>query len=150
MPILLQQLVDELPRDIEDRVRAAHNDHRDKIREALALHTRMTLRRYNDDLFGAGQYETINISVSVRPGLPAALQPRDRQEIEDQHRLALILGPYRQDLIGLRHHGQTVARKLVKALRHEPAAVPLLTGQEATIEPAWEYAQLLLEHLKQF
>jgi hypothetical protein len=50
----------------------------------------------------------------------------------------------------LRDHGKTVARKLVNALRHEPAAVPLLTGQEATVDPAWEYAQLLLEHLKQF
>jgi hypothetical protein len=150
MPILLQQLLDELPRDIEDRVKAAHKDHRDKIREALAFHTRMTLRRYNDDLFGAGQYETINISVAVRPGLPAPLQPRDRQEIEDQHRLALILGPYRQGLIGLRDHGKTIARKLVNAMRHEPAAVALLSGQEATIEPAWQYAQLLLEYLKQF
>ena len=150
MPILLQQLIDELPRDIEDRVRAAHKDHRDKIREALAFHTRMTLRRYNDDLFGSGQYETINIGVAVRPGLPAPLQPRDKQQIEDQHRLALVLGPYRGDLIGLRDHGAVIARKLVSTMRREPAALPLLTGQELTIEPASEYALRLLAHLEQF
>jgi len=77
MPIYLQQLVDELPQDIEGRVKAALKEHRDKIREALILHTRMTLRHYNDDLFGGGQFETINIGVAVRPGLPEPLQPRD-------------------------------------------------------------------------
>jgi hypothetical protein len=68
-----------------------------------------------------------------RPGLPAPLQPRDKQQIEDQHRLALVLGPYRQDLLGLRDHGEAIARKLVNTMRREPAASTLLTGQERTI-----------------
>jgi len=150
MPIYLQQLVDELPQDIEGRVKAALKEHRDKIREALILHTRMTLRHYNDDLFGGGQFETINIGVAVRPGLPEPLQPRDKQEIEDRHRLALLLGPYRQHLVGLRDDGEIIALKLIKAMRTEPVALPLLTGQERTVEDAWQFARMLLQKLEQF
>ena len=150
MPILLQQLVDELPRDIEEKVKAAHKDHRDKIREALALHTRMMLRRFDADLYGGGQYETINIGVAVRPGLPAPLLPRDKQEIDDQHRLALLLGPYRRELLGLRDHGHAIAHKLIPKMRREPVAHPLLTGQERTVEDAFGFASSLLDRLNKF
>lgn len=150
MPTLLQQLVNDLPRDVQDRVKDAVSNHRDKIREALALHTRMTLHRHIDDLFGGGQNQPISIVVAVRPGLPAPLQPPDRQKIEDQHRLAILLGPYRRDLIGLRDHGEVIARKLVNAMHREQVAFPLLTGHEHTVEDAWRFAQMLLEQLEQF
>jgi hypothetical protein len=46
MPIYLQDLIADIPKSVEDRVKSAIKDHRDKIREALQHHTRMTLRRY--------------------------------------------------------------------------------------------------------
>lgn len=151
MSILLQQLVSDVSRDVQEQVKNAVRDHRDKIREAVAGHTRMFLRRYYGDMFDTGRHDTITINVAVRPGLPAPLLPSENQQIAEQHRLAIVLSPFRRDLLGLREHGKVVATEVVNHLRNLPGTQPLLGDKEQVLlEAAWQYAEMLLGKLEQF
>lgn len=150
MSILLQQLVSDVSRDVQEQVKNAVRDHRDKVREAVSAHTRMFLRRYYGDMFDTGRYDTITINVAVRPGLPAPLLPSEKQQISEQHRLAIVLSPFRRDLLGLRDHGKVVATEVVNHLRSLPEAQPLLADKDQALEAAWRYAEMLLLKLEQF
>ena len=92
MPILLTDLIKKLPSDTPDRVKAAKERFNNKIRESLRRETRLGLHRRQDDLVG-GRDEMISVPITIQPGLPEGLQPLERQTIDDQHRLAVLLSP---------------------------------------------------------
>jgi hypothetical protein len=140
MSILLQQLVSDVSRDVQEQVKNAVRDHRDKVREAVSAHTRMFLRRYYGDMFDTGRYDTITINVAVRPGLPAPLLPSEKQQISEQHRLAIVLSPFRRDLLGLRDHGKVVAIEVVNHLRSLPEAQPLLADKDQALLGIYDYS----------
>lgn len=148
MAILLEELIDQLPRDTEEKVNDAKNRIRQRIREILSEEARLYLQRKSRGR--RGRTSPVNVQISVKPGLPDALAPRDKQEIEERHRLALILAPFRQTLTAFSETGKHSTEHLLPLLRREPLAKQLLNGAEQNIEPAWKYASSLLDQLKQF
>ena len=142
MPILLEELIQQVPVETEEKVKKAKEAFNARIREALRRETRLSLQRHDGT----------NVAVPIRvvPGLPEPLIPRDKQSIEDTYRLSLLLAPYRQALISLRESGQTMANQLLPILRSDQLARSLLDGREISLMPAWQYADFLLKKLNEF
>jgi hypothetical protein len=148
MPILLEELINALPVETDEIVRNARDKLRQRIREILSEEARLHLHRKS--LSRRGKNTPINVQISVKAGLPDALQAKDRQEIADRHRLALILAPFRQTLTAFCESGEHSTLRLLPLLEREPLAKPMLNGEERHLKPAWEYAKFLMERLKQF
>ena len=149
MAILLTDLIKKLPSDTQDRVRAAKDRFNTKIRQALRQETRLGLNRRQDDLLG-GRDEMISVPITVHPGLPEGLQPLERQTIDDQHRLAVLLSPYRQALVAFRDSGKTLTEEMIPMLRSDELGRRLLDGRETDLGPAWRYADSLGKTLATF
>lgn len=148
MPILLDDLIAQLPSDTAERVRKAKDQFNTRVREALRQETRLSLRRRDDP--DEGTERIINVPIAVVPGRPEGLQQADRQSIEDKYRLPILLAPYRQVLTALRDNGAAAVEHLIPALRAEPMAQALLDGRESHIEPTRAYADFLLTKLTEF
>jgi hypothetical protein len=149
MPILLTDLIKKLPSDTPDRVKAAKDRFNTKIRQALRQETRLGLNRRQDDLLG-GRDEMISVPITVHPGLPEGLQPLERQTIDDQHRLAVLLSPYRQALVAFRDSGKTLTEEMIPMLRSDELGRRLLDGRETDVGPAWRYVDSLCKALATF
>lgn len=142
MPILLADLIAKLPSDTEEKVKKARDKFNNKIREALRRETRLAFRSEENRSGG--------VPIQLAPGLPSPLIPFDKQTIDDKHRLALMLAPYRQTLSGLRDTASVAESQLVPELRKSPTASVLLDGRERHFEPTRQYADYLLQKLKEF
>jgi hypothetical protein len=148
MPILLKDLIDQLPSDMEEKVRKARDRFNNRIREALRGETRFYFRRRA----GSDSYrdETVAVPISIQPGLPEALQPADKQAIDDKHRLSLLLAPYRHTLATLRDGSKNAAEKLIPTLQNDALARSLLDGREKYLPAVSQYADALLRKLNEF
>src|ERR1039458_3565766 len=104
MPILLENLVNALPKDTEEKVSSAKDRLRQRIRDILAEETRLFLQRKSRG--PRGRTVPINVHVAVQAGLPEILQPTDKQSIEERHQLSILLAPFRQTLAALHESGQ--------------------------------------------
>jgi hypothetical protein len=149
MPILLTDLIKKLPSDTPDRVKAAKERFNNKIRESLRRETRLGLHRRQDDLVG-GRDEMISVPITIQPGLPEGLQPLERQTIDDQHRLAVLLSPHRQALVAVRDSGKTLAEEMIPMLSRDDLGRRLLGGREGSFASAWQYADSLCQRLATF
>lgn len=149
MPILLSDLIKKLPSDTPDRVKAAKERFNTRIREALRRETRLGLNRRKDDLIG-GRDEMVSVQITIQPGLPEGLQQLERQTIDDQHRLAVLLSPYRQALVAVRDSGKTLAEEMIPMLIHDAVGRGLLDGTEMSFASAWQYADSLCQRLATF
>jgi hypothetical protein len=149
MPILLTDLIDTLPHDTPERVRRAKERFNERIREALRRETRLSLHRGARD--GRDRREdTIQVGISVEPGLPKALIPAEHQTIEDRYHLAILLGPFRETLTALHESGRAVAGDLLPVLKNDPKAAMLLNDGQEHVNAASEYADFLLKKLNEF
>ena len=149
MPILLTDLIKKLPSDTPDRVKASKERFNTRIREALRRETRLGLNRRKDDLLG-GRDEMISVPITIHPGLPEGLQQLERQTIDDQHRLAVLLSPYRQALVAVRDSGNTLAEEMIPMLKRDAVGQGLLDGREMSFASAWQYADSLCQKLATF
>jgi hypothetical protein len=149
MPILLTDLIKKLPSDTPDRVKAAKERFNPKIREALRRETRLGLNRRKDDLLG-GRDELISVPITVPPGLPEGLQPLEKQTIDDQHRLAVLLSPYRQALVAVRDSGKILAEEMIPMLMRDAVGRGLVDEGEMSFASAWQYADSLCQRLATF
>jgi hypothetical protein len=140
MPILLQDLIHQLPPDTEERVRKARDRFNGRLRDALRRETRLSFHR--DDA-------NINVPVQLLGGLPEPLQPRDKQLVPDQFKIALLLSPFRNDLVALRQGGANVLAGLFKAISLDDQTADL-RGGESSVRTAVEWAGHLLSILDQF
>jgi hypothetical protein len=147
MPILLEDLIKQLPSDTEKRVSASKDRFRARIREALRTETRLTLYRSGEDRDGSDS--GFSLQVAVLPGVPGSLLPHERQAIDEQYQLAILLSPYRGGLTQLRDSGQLVSQELLPKLQVD-LAKPLLDGRHSHIKPAWQYAEFLLNLINEF
>jgi hypothetical protein len=148
VPILLEELINQLPIETEEIVSNSRDKLRQRIREVLGEEARLYLQRKSQGR--RSRATPISVQINIKAGLPDPLQPKDKQEIEDRHRLALILAPFRQTLLALCESGEHSTMHLLPLLEREPLAKPLLNGEESHLKPAWEYAKFLMERLKQF
>jgi hypothetical protein len=148
MPILLADLIAQLPADTEDKVQTARDRFRQRIRDILGEETRLYLQRKSRSR--RGRTSPINVQISVNTGLPGPLEGSDQQTIEDRHRVSIILAPFRQALAEIAESGERVSAGLLPMLANDPVAAALLRGEERHLMPAVRYAGFLLEQLKQF
>jgi hypothetical protein len=149
VPILLTDLIKKLPSDTPDRVRAAKERFNTRIREALRRETRLGFNRHKDDLLG-GRDEMISVPITIHPGLPEGLQQLERQTIDDEHRLAVLLSPYRQALVAVRDSGKPLAVEMIPMLSRDEVGRRLLDGREGSFASAWQYADSLCQRLATF
>jgi hypothetical protein len=148
MPILLDDLIQKLPSDTEEKVRRAKERLNERIREALRRETRLSLYRGTGD-GRERRDDVVQVPINIEPGLPEALLPADKQTIEDKYKLAILLGPHRERLTALRDSGKSVAEHLLPALRNDARARELLSGSDA-VSVAANYAEFLLRRLNEF
>lgn len=148
MSIQLEELIKQLPPDTDEKVRRAKDRFNSRIREALRSETRFYLRRRLDA--NDHRDEVITVPISILPGLPPRLSPREAQSIDETHRLSLLLAPYRHVLAALRDSSKEALENLIPALRGEVFAGPQLDGAEKNIDGAWRYAEFLLKKLNEF
>lgn len=142
MPILLQDLIYQLPSDTEDKVKQARDRFNTRVRDALRRETRLSFHRADDT--------NVTVPVHVVPGLPEPLQPLDQQSIDDKYRVALLLAPYRHSLSSFRDSGRNISKELLPLMAQDPLASLLLNGEEEHLTPAWEYADFLIWKLNEF
>lgn len=146
MPILIQELLNALPDDTEDRVKNAKDRFNNRVRESLRRETRFAFRRRN----GGDREDTVNVPIAVKPGLPEPLLPTDKQQIDEAHRIPIMLAPFQQSLAALRDGAKLASEQLLPLLQKEATAAPLLDGREDSIARVYDYAEFLLEKLSQF
>jgi len=90
--MLLSELLKFIPADTEQRVRRARDRFNTNIREAIRQETGLRFRPKAK----AGDLqptEAISVPIRIVPGLPESLQ---RREIENEHRTAAILAPWKE------------------------------------------------------
>jgi hypothetical protein len=148
MPILLEDLIRQLPSDTEERIKQARERFNNRIREALRNETRFFLKRQGDSRDQGD--EIVKVPVQLLAGLPEALRPRENQTVEDKYRLSILLAPYRHLLTALRDSSSGALQELIPTLRSEAGSLPLLDGRDQNIEPVWRYADFLLKKLNEF
>jgi hypothetical protein len=61
----------------------------------------------------------ISVPIRIHPGLPEGLQQLERQTIDDQHRTAVLLSPYRQALVAVRDLGKAFAEEMIPMLKRD-------------------------------
>jgi hypothetical protein len=148
MPILLEDLIERLPSDTEEKVKKARDRFNNRIREALRGETRFYFRRRAGS--NSPRDETIAVTISIEPGLPEVLRPIEKQSIDDKHRLSLLLAPYRHTLASLRDSSKDAVEKLIPTLQRDSLAISLLDGREKHLSSVSQYADALLKKLNEF
>jgi len=142
MPILLEELIEQLPSDTEDRVKKAKDRFNARIRDALRRETRLSFHRADET--------NVAVPIQIVPGVPVPLQPPDKQSIDDRHRVALLLAPFRHELTSMRDSGRKIVQELLPTLLRDSFARELLDGREQFIRGSAQYAEFLLQKLNEF
>lgn len=138
MPIYLKDLIDQLPLDTEDQVKKAKVKHNDRIRASLRHETGLKLSRGESE---SGNASRTAIPISFKAGVPAELA---HFTIPDEHRLAVLLSPYRISLQQVSDSSRRISKDLVSTLSVHTRGFNLLNGRQRHLEPCWELAEDLL------
>ncbi len=146
--MLLKDLIQQVPREVESEVRKAKDRFNARIRHGMRGETRLNLRRRADA--ARGRDETVAVPIVLVSGLPKPLEPQEKQAIDNKFGLAVILGRYRRELTALRDCGEIVSEQLIPQISSESAGRELLDGREESIKKAQDYAAFLLKRLDEF
>jgi hypothetical protein len=139
MPIKLAELIDKLPSDTAERVKKAKDKHNTRVRNALRHETGLKLNRSDSDSSNANW---TSVPIKVVPGVPAEL--RDFS-IPDQHRLAVLLSPWRNQLRDLRDSSKCIQLELIPTISVQTRGYQLINGRQVHLKPAGELAEDLLK-----
>jgi hypothetical protein len=146
MAIRLSKLIENLPAGTEDRIKKAKDRWNSRIREALRRETRLSLHRRDDS---TGKDDNVLVPVSVCPGLPEALWPKD-DKIGDEYELALLLAPHRQIIVALASSSEAAISELLPTLSGPKFAGMLPPEFKKDLSSVKQYAQFLVDKLKEF
>ena len=139
MPIYLTELIDRLPSDTAERVKKAKDKHNTRVRNALRHETGLKLNRGESESADASR---TSVPIKVQAGLPVALE---RFTIPDEHRLAVLLSPWRDQLRQLRDSSKFILRDLLPTLSVHPRGFDLIKGRQPHLKPSSELAEDLLK-----
>jgi hypothetical protein len=139
MPIYLTELIDRLPSDTAERVKKTKDKHNLKIREALRHETGLKLTRGASESASAS---STSIPIKILAGVPAILE---QFSIPDEHRLAVLLSPWRHQLRQLRDSSQSILQNLIPTLAVHARGFDLIKGRQAHLKPSNELAEDLLK-----
>jgi hypothetical protein len=139
MPIYLTELIDRLPSDTAERVKKAKDKHNTRVRNALRHETGLKLNRGESESADASR---TSVPIKVQAGLPVALE---RFTIPDEHRLAVLLSPWRDQLRQLRDSSKSILQDLLPTLSVHPRSFELIKGRQTHLKPSSELADDLLK-----
>lgn len=140
MPILVRDLVAQIPRDTEKAVSNARTRFNNAVRQMLRQETglRLAKGRDNDD----DDTETHAVRVLIKPGVPAELE---RLEFGDDKRLAILIAPWRAELERLRQSASRINRELVISLPRDIVGTGRFAGVDKELGNAADFAEHLLK-----
>lgn len=139
MPIYLTELIEKLPSDTAERVKRAKDKHNVRIREALRHETGLKLTRGASESSSAS---STTVPIKIVPGVPAILAGFS---VPDEHRLALLISPWRHQLRQLRDSSISIMANLLPPLVVHPRGFDIVKGRNVHLKPANELAEDLLK-----
>ncbi len=139
MPVLLTDLLKQVPRKVEDRVRAVRDRSRSLLRDAIRAECRLTMKSEAEELGGSAQ-----VQIEVAPAYPEALR---HLTFPDQLQQILLLARYRCSLAEA-ESGTTGLLQLHAGLRELPQGDEWARVDIAHIAATRTWAQEMLERLK--
>jgi hypothetical protein len=139
LPIYLTELIEKLPSDTAERVKRAKDKHNARIREALRHETGLKLTRGASESTSAS---STTVPIKIVAGLPAVLADFN---IPDEHRLSLLISPWRHQLRQLRDSAKSIERNLLPSLAVHTQGFNLIKGRQLHLKPANELAEDLLK-----
>jgi hypothetical protein len=120
LPIYLSELIEKLPSDTAERVKRAKDKHNARIREALRHETGLKLTRGASEFTSAS---STTVPIKIVAGVPAVLAGFN---IPDEHRLSLLISPWRHQLRQLRDSSKSIGLKLLPSLAVHPQGFNLM------------------------
>jgi hypothetical protein len=149
--MLLEQLLESIPSDTEERVRRTRDRLNQNIREILRQETGLRFRRMAKTAVAPddgrqGISEAVTVRVQIVPGLPTSLRGR---EISDRDRLAALIAPWRDSLERLRDSAKDTDQ-LAFRLYHDPLGHALVGDGASSLHGVIDLAEHLLAEAKKF
>jgi hypothetical protein len=139
VPIYLTELIEKLPSDTAERVKRAKDKHNVRIREALRHESGLKLTRGASESSSAS---STTVPIKIVPGVPAILAGFS---VPDEHRLALLISPWRHQLRQLRDSSMSIMENLLPPLVIHPRGFDIVKGRNVHLKPANELAEDLLK-----
>jgi hypothetical protein len=136
----LDDLLQRIPKDTEDRVLRTKERYNQRGREVLRQETGLRLNR------AAGE-ETTQVRIAVLPGLPDPLRGK---QPPPEVALAVLLAPWRGLLTELRDSSKKTLEEIIPQIIRHPGAPNLLQDLPAGLEPVHELAKRLLAEAEKF
>jgi hypothetical protein len=141
--MLLDDLLESMPPDAEERVRRTRDRLNQNIREILRQETGLRFRR----IATAPQpSESVTVRVQLVPGLPTSLQAR---QISDKDRLAALIAPWRDSLEQLSDSAKETGYLAVR-LWKDPLGSALVGEGEPHLDAVIDLAERLLSEARKF
>jgi hypothetical protein len=153
--MLLDELLKFIPSDTEERVHRTRERFNQNIREILRQETGLRLRRsvrepaqpsLMGDFGSTVTADQITVRVELVPGLPQSLRQRF---IEDKHRLAAFIAPWKDSLERLRDSAADVL-SLAERLSLDVQGLAVVGNGLQEIPPIIELAERLLREASTF
>lgn len=139
MPILLTDLLERVPKEVEGRVRATRDRARNVLRDAIRAECRLAMRTDVEDGGASAQ-----VPIEVLPGYPEALKALS---FPDELRHVLLLTRFRRSLAEVAS-GTAGLLQLYEALKQLPNGSDWAGVDPAAISDTREWAQEMLRRLE--
>jgi len=139
MPILLTDLLERVPKELEDRVRAARDRCRNVLRDAIRAECRLAMKTDAEDTGASAQ-----VPVEVLAGYPESLRG---VTFPDELRNILLLTRHRRSLAEVAS-GTAGLLQLHAGLRNLPNSDGWTNADEAAISATREWASEMLRRLE--
>jgi hypothetical protein len=136
--IRLEELLARLPSDTQERVARTKDRFNNNVREALRQETGMRLNRDSQ----AGPGESVNVPITLIPGLPLVL--RQKGPLPDDAQRVAILAPYTQVLRELRD-GCDVVNQAKQEWQRDSLLHHILSKNETAVQATRDLAEELLK-----
>jgi hypothetical protein len=136
----LEDLVQRIPKDTEERVTRTKERYNQRVREVLRQETGLRLNR------AAGE-ETTQVRIAVLPGLPEGLR---KKPLPPGFELAVLLAPWRGLLAQLHSSSDRTLKEIVPQVLRVAGGPELMGDLPGGLEPVTELARRLLAEADKF
>jgi hypothetical protein len=153
--MLLDELLQAIPSDTEERVRRTRERLNQNIRRILREETALRFRHppsgrqdklFPEDSDDSSSLERGSVRIQLVPGLPKCLRGK---QIDDAKRIAALIAPWRDSLEKLRDSAKATL-ELTGTLARDPAGKALVERGPEHLPGAIELAERLLNEAKKF
>lgn len=140
MPILVQDLVAQIPSDTEKVVSRTRSRFNNAVRQMLRQETGLRLAKGRDN--EEDDTETQAVRVLMKSGVPVELEGL---KFGEDKRLAILIAPWRAELERLRQSASRISRELVRSLPGEIVCMGRFADVDRELDHAADFAEHLLK-----